>query len=273
MDNKQKYIAMAKETLDIFKLGFYRIKKGTVKVKKLEDYTIANTILYTPKSTDELPKNVIIIRNSNCIIEVTTESTLAASKRLLDEGYNNVVCLNFASAKHPGGGFLKGSIAQEESLSRASGLYPSLITKMEMYDYNLKHLTPLYTDYMIYSPKVPVIRDDNCTLLEEPYCVSMITSPAVNVGAIRNKEDFKQVKEVMLKRIEKILALAIEHKDEAVVLGAYGAGVFRNQPEDVANYFKEILCKKGYKKAFKKIVFGIYGGGKNYEAFKKVFDK
>ena len=43
----------------------------------------------------------------------------------------------------------------------------------------------------------------------------------------------------MLKRIEKILAVAIENRDDAIVLGAFGAGVFHNHPEDVAKYFNK----------------------------------
>jgi hypothetical protein len=57
-------------------------------------------------------------------IEVTGESTLAAAARLAKTG--PVLALNFASAKNPGGGFLSGAQAQEESLARASTLYASL---------------------------------------------------------------------------------------------------------------------------------------------------
>ncbi|MCP4113573.1 MAG: TIGR02452 family protein [Desulfobacteraceae bacterium] len=50
------------------------------------------------------------------VIEVTTESTLEAAHRLIKEyNCNHIACLNFASAKNPGGGFSSGSQAQEES--------------------------------------------------------------------------------------------------------------------------------------------------------------
>jgi uncharacterized protein (TIGR02452 family) len=227
MDSRQRGTYIANETLNIFKQGFYRVRRGTVKVKDLEDFTVKNTVLYTPENTEELIKKINITTNSNCIIEVTTESTLTASKRLLDEGYKDVACLNFASAKHPGGGFLSGSFAQEESLARASGLYPSIALKKEMYDYNAKLSSPLYSDYMIYSPKVPVIRDDDFNLLDMPYCISMITSPSVNYGAIRDKSELAQVESVMRKRIEKILAY---------VRGLEGKG---SQLEDSEDYVKE----------------------------------
>jgi uncharacterized protein (TIGR02452 family) len=50
--------------------------------------------------------------------EVGNETTLHAARRLAQaEPGGRVLALNFASARHPGGGFLKGSQAQEESLA------------------------------------------------------------------------------------------------------------------------------------------------------------
>jgi len=68
--------------------------------------------------------------------------------------------LNFASAKNPGGGFLGGGSAQEESLARSSGLFPCINQMQQMYETNRAYRSCLYTDHMIYSPRVPVFRDD-----------------------------------------------------------------------------------------------------------------
>jgi uncharacterized protein (TIGR02452 family) len=46
-----------------------------------------------------------------------------------------------------------------------------------MYDFHRSNHDPLYSDYAIYSPAVPVFRDDEGLLLEEPYTVAIITSP------------------------------------------------------------------------------------------------
>jgi len=67
-----------------------------------------------------------------------------------------VAALNFASANNPGGGFLTGAQAQEESLARASGLYTMLLG-YPMYR-SLKD--PMYTNWVIYSQDVPVFRCD-----------------------------------------------------------------------------------------------------------------
>src|SRR5262249_37811637 len=62
--------------------------------------------------------------NPNPIIEVTTQSTLTAARRLGD----GTAALVFASARNPGGGFRTGARAQEEDIARASALHACLDT-------------------------------------------------------------------------------------------------------------------------------------------------
>ena len=62
----------------------------------------------------------------------------------------------------------------------------------------------------------------------------------------------------MIKRIKKILIATAKNNQKNIILGAYGCGVFKNNPTDVANYFKTILKNEKYEKLFKKIVFAIY---------------
>lgn len=267
--SKTHLIKVAEDTLNIIKNGKYtNDKRKELFVKNDIDFAVNNSILYSPEDGDKLIEK---IQPSNSkektIFETTGESTLKASQRLIEEGNERVIALNFASARNPGGGFLKGSNAQEESIARASALY-SCISKMnKMYEYNRKNKSTLYSDYMIYSPKVPVFKDTMGNVLDEPYHCSFITSPAVNVKALDQSEKLK-VREVMKKRIEKILSVAIENNYDVIVLGAFGCGVFGNRPADVTQIFGQVLNSQKFKGKFKKVVFAIYDKTPDKQVFK-----
>ncbi|WP_416291853.1 TIGR02452 family protein [Paenibacillus illinoisensis] len=256
---------IAQETLAILEEGQY-INGYDRRVSIDEDLkrAIQGSVLYRPDELPALREQVHQLqgapKSAAAKIEVTGETTLAAASRLVvDEGRTDVVCLNFASAKNPGGGFLGGSQAQEESLARASGLYPCISQMNEMYDHNRKLRTCLYSDYMIYSPGVPVIRDDEDRLLAQYYTTSFITAPAVNAGVVKEREqaDDQQIESVMKERIRYILDVAAMNGHRTLVLGAYGCGVFRNDPMDVARYFHDVLVQENFRQSFERIVFAV----------------
>ncbi|GAB1157622.1 TIGR02452 family protein [Paenibacillus illinoisensis] len=256
---------IAQETLAILEEGQY-INGYDRRVSIDEDLkrAIQGSVLYRPDELPALREQVRQLqgapKSAAAKIEVTGETTLAAASRLVvDEGRTDVVCLNFASAKNPGGGFLGGSQAQEESLARASGLYPCISQMNEMYDHNRKLRTCLYSDYMIYSPDVPVIRDDEDRLLAQYYTTAFITAPAVNAGVVKEREqaDDQQIESVMKERIRYILDVAAMNGHRILVLGAYGCGVFRNDPVDVARYFHDVLVQENFRQSFEQIVFAV----------------
>jgi uncharacterized protein (TIGR02452 family) len=189
-------------------------------------------------------------------VEVENESTLAAAWRLVREGHRPAA-LNFASARNPGGGWLSGARAQEESLARASGLTACLVGN-PMYDFHRASPDALYTDYAIYSPDVPVFRDDDGALLPEPYLCTFITSPAPNAKVVleRDRSRRGEVREAMRRRIDKVLAVAAAHGHDAAVLGAWGCGVFGNDTVEVAGLFRAALETR-FRGAFQRIVFAV----------------
>jgi len=278
MNHKERLAQLGEETVNIVNQGYYVLHSGNkVNIKEKVNQSIQRTELYSPKDTNDLLLKIIPNQQYETVIEITNETTLAAAKRLLNEGTEKVIALNFASARNPGGGFLKGSTAQEESLSRASSLYHSLISKEQMYEYNRKLKTCLYSDYMIYTPGAVVFRNDSGKLEEKPYHVSFITSPAVNAGVVRMKESIAakyQIHPVMKKRIEKILSLGIYHGYDTIVLGAFGCGVFKNNPADVARYFKEAIYQNPkFKNQYKRIVFAVLDTTdekRTYNSFKQI---
>jgi uncharacterized protein (TIGR02452 family) len=266
MSKRTTRALIAQQTLIILKEGFYlHPGGGRIPIRDELDSACARSVLYAPgdfrrvfNQRDELLRDR---PPTPAAFEVVNETTLHAARRLHDgEPGTRLLALNFASARHPGGGFLKGSQAQEESLARASGLYASITQFPQMYDTNARFPSCLYTDHMIYSPDVPVFRDDDDALLERPYPVSFVTAPAVNVGALRRNEPDQsgRVEPVMLERAEKVLSLAVVHGHDVLVLGAWGCGVFANDPGRVAEWFHCHLAGEGaFRHAFRKVVFAV----------------
>jgi uncharacterized protein (TIGR02452 family) len=186
-------------------------------------------------------------------IEVLNDTTLAAAQRLIAAGHQPVA-LNFASATHPGGGFLNGARAQEEYLTRSSALFACLRDN-PMYEYHQSRYDPIYTDYTIYSPGVPVFRSDDGSLLEQPYTVGIITSAAVNASRLDARRH-PEVGPAMWARILKVLAIGLLHGHDAIVLGAWGCGAFGNDGREIAGLFKRAL-DENFKGAYKRVLFAI----------------
>lgn len=278
-NNRNSRVNSAQQTLQIIENKSYQIEGKTIDLSSLIDSSVKNTKLYSPESFEEVLRSVdieISKKDLKTTIIVENCTAMEATEGLLNKGRTG--CLNFASAKNPGGGFLGGAQAQEESLARASALYPTQMKYFsEMYEYNRNRNTYLYSDYMIYSPDVVFFKDDSDHLLEMPYCMDILTSPAVNIGAmLQNKpKELVEAEETMLSRIDKILALFVAHNTENLILGAWGCGVFRNEPKDVARYFAHFLKRGGkYAKCFNTIIFATYDKSKdqqNIKAFREAF--
>lgn len=261
MINREFRSRIAQQTLSILDAGGYENALGRyVGIAGDLEQAKAGTVHYKGEALLKLANGPGACQSFATTIEVRNEPTLAAARRLIALGHADPLCLNFASAKNPGGGFLGGAEAQEENLAKSSGLYPCIAQKSAMYEANRAHKSCIYLDDMIYSPKVPVFRDDDYRLLDEPYVASMVTAPAVNRGAVARNEPERLggLEAAMLARIEMLLALAVHHGHTALVLGAWGCGVFGNQPSDMARWFAaHLLHNPKYRKAFEHIVFAV----------------
>jgi uncharacterized protein (TIGR02452 family) len=261
--------SVAEETLAILKVGQYTNPSGrVVNMGKLLRLAKDGTCSYSPEARVQVPA----FSDRRTRIDVVNASTLAVSRGLAEEGHR-VAALNFASAKNPGGGFLTGAQAQEESLARASGLYAMLLGD-PMYDHHRSRKDPMYTTWVIYSPDVPVFRLDEGKLLDEPYFCSFLTSPAVNFGALRQRDHRgDEIRRVMQERIERVLGVAALHGHEVLVLGAWGCGVFKNDPEQIAELFQIALAGR-FRGAFTHVVFAVLdssGEKRSLGPFEQVF--
>ena len=264
MASRSQRATAAAETVAICQRGNYVSPSGdTISITNDVAEMVAGTRLYRP---GELPfDRAIGSRNLSTTFDVTPETTLAAARRLVGRfPDSHVAALNFASAKNPGGGFLNGSLAQEESLAVSSGLYPSLITQQEYYDANRATHDALYTDHVIFSPRVPVFRDDDLRLMNKPYQVSMITAPAPNAGAVDPNMPGRadRIANTLWRRMNIVLNVAIHNNADVLILGAWGCGVFKNDVDQVAGMFHESLGSGGlFHGAFHHICFAVYDRG------------
>lgn len=244
---------LGREAVAIGEQGFYLTPSGrSVDLTEKIARAVQCTHSYPPdfpfaeRHTAEYPTQVT----------VSNETTLSAAAGLLRAGLNPAA-LNFASATHPGGGFLSGARAQEEYLARSSCLYPCLLGN-PMYAYHAARHDPFYSDYLLYSPQVPIIRGDDGALLEEPYGVSIITSAAVYAKGVP-AERRKDISGVMAQRIRKVLAVGIKQGHDSLVLGAWGCGAFENDATEIAGLFRQALAID-FRGAYRRVVFAIVDG-------------
>ena len=229
--------------------------------------------------------------NGQAIIKVTNRDTFTAAKEYANiinntnEGFVGV--LNFASSTNPGGGVTNGSTAQEECLCRCSNLYLTLYQEKcirEYYNINKKYMSNLGSDAIIYSRNVYVFKDKDYNMLpvKDRFYVDVLTCAAPNLRENpRNQYNSDASEEkltltdeelynIHVKRARNILNVAVKNEDDYLILGAFGCGAFRNNPEIVAKAYKDVL--QDYMYCFKVIDFAIIDGkySNNYEIFKRV---
>ncbi len=261
--------AIAEETLRTVATGAYRAPSGrTVSIADAVAAAAAGTVLHVPGELDRIEAGT----GPAPRVEVTAETTTAAAWRLVDrEGVQRVAALNFASAWNPGGGFRGEARAQEEDLARRSALFACLDRQPGYYEANRHLRSPLYTDHLIYSPDVPFFRGEGYEWLERPYLLSILTCPAPEANeALRlDRSAGPAIRATLRRRARVVLRAAALHGHRTLVLGAWGCGVFGNDPVDVADAFVDALVQSAG--AFDRVVFAVYerdGDGPNLRAFR-----
>lgn len=284
---------IAEETLMIVKQGYYILpgelledaQKNSGKRIDISEgmkQSVDKSLLITPAQGEELLEKYEAKCKAPCISElikkktiVANFATVAAIRKLHQEGKDKIGVLNFASAKNPGGGFLNGAMAQEESLATSSTLYRSLVRHEEYYRENRAQKSMMYTNYGIYTPEVMFFRDEKFHLVEEPVKASVLTLPAVNMNQVLIKGESKELAEtVMRRRMKLALCIFAEQGAKHLVLGAYGCGVFGNDPCKVAMWWRELL-EEGLGDCFDSIFHAVLSriGGKTIQAFEEALMK
>ncbi|KAJ7935178.1 hypothetical protein B0H13DRAFT_1949961 [Mycena leptocephala] len=186
---------IAQDTLAAVEQGSYTDSDGNI-------HTIAD-FSNSPSATEFYPPDSSLSSWTTSTSPPTAshQTTLVLCKSSTLEGVRYCVplaagrkigVLNFASAMRPGGGFLGGARAQEESIARSSNLYSSLMTAPGQCFYALHKSGEMksnnyYSHSMIYTRGVQLFRNDAGEWVP-PATVDMLTSAAVNAGEVRQRE-------------------------------------------------------------------------------------
>jgi uncharacterized protein (TIGR02452 family) len=256
----------AEETLSIIKAKKYVTDTGV-------QVDISNSLTAAVKGTKYYPNPIedVALGKSDFVLEVINETTAEAGVRLMKEGKEDPVVLNFASAKNPGGGWLHGAKAQEEALARCSGMYECIRNKPMFYNNNIILDDEYYTDGILYSPKVPFFRNETLDLLEKPFELSIITAPAPDLWSMKDEElDDEKIKKTLDRRALKILQVAQLHGHKTIVLGAWGCGFFKNDPKEVVDAFMKAADTLANIEHICFPVYDIHEGTPNFNMFNEL---
>jgi len=212
---------------------------------------------------------------------IVNGDSIDVALRLKKEGKNPVV-LNMANAKHPGGGYLNGASAQEETLFRRTNYYqfldPHHNQKSEFY--------PFKEFGGIYSSNVLVFRKgetEGYPFMDYPVPLSFVavaaySNPKLDPSRPDRLDDSATFN--TRKKMRSIFKIALNHKHDCIVLGAFGCGAFRNPPRHIAELFKMVL--QDFDGLFKEVHFAIledhnshqkHNPQGNLQPFKDVFGR
>jgi len=209
-------------------------------------------------------------------IIVVPASTYECALNLVRNGRKHIAVLNFANPYEPGGGVKRGARAQEECLCRCSNLYNVISNtkcESEYYEFHKANKGYLFSDRVIYSPDIIVLKNDDYELLENSFNVDVITCAApYNVYG----HNVDVLKTTYKSRIKNILEVAIENGVDTIVLGAFGCGAFHNPPQLMAEAFKSVLVDEQYAKYFGAVYFAIIkpksAFDRNLQIFTEILD-
>ena len=137
--------------------------------------------------------------------------------------------LVFASSKHYGGGVWTGAKAQEEDIFRCTDLY-LMKDEIEKKYYPLKG---------ILSIDCHIVRDRNYNDLDRYVPARAFFAAAPNLNKTMN--DPKLDVDFYTRMLCLTDATLYHSTNNVMVIGAWGCGVFKNDPKDVAEMFKHIM--------------------------------
>lgn len=221
--------------------------------------TIESARLYEDGEGRELELPEARFETTNITVE-----RVDASKAVTD-AKGKACVLDFASYRNPGGGYANGGWAQEEALCSESDLFPILEGLQDVYyiPNRQSRRGELYTDRALYLTDVVFTTGGVMKKRDVIVCA------AVNRRfALQNHRSEPECDIDMAHRVHTVMHIAAAHEVDSLVLGAFGCGIFGNDPYKVAILFRDWL--EAHPGQFENVVFAI-PGGPNLDAFREVF--
>lgn len=202
--------------------AWYAKLNANKEARSLIESSKAHSFVRSGLITDEELEDVELI--DNFVLQILGNKSHEAAMQWKEFSGNKTCILNFASFFNPGGGFLRGAGAQEESLCHASALYPILKESPFYEDRKKLDVPPEYLSEVIYTPDVPFYKDYNPV---NPVMCDVISCAAPNLNRARNL-DADHYGEILSERLKLIFEVPLLNGCNSLVVGAWGCGVFGN---------------------------------------------
>jgi uncharacterized protein (TIGR02452 family) len=119
-------------------------------------------------------------------------------------------------------------------------------------------------------------------LMDNPYKLSFVAVAAIKDPVLVDNMLSNKDVETTCAKIRTIFRISLQNNHDAVVLGAFGCGIFHNPPQSIARCFNQVLNEPEFHYKFKKVVFAIledqcsgllHNKNGNYQPFKDEFCK
>jgi len=216
-------------------------------------------------------------------VKVVNGDTVDVARSLHPIHFGKIAILNMANSRSPAGGqegMLFRQLALSLVLEDAGGLRSSVVNDAKLY--------PIPERGAIYSASVPEIRKSAWNDHEElgpnskPKVFNVISAAAkpIHDYCFQEHEDhfelYSKIYQEMTQRIRVLFRVGALMACDTLVLGAYGCGIFGNNPSTISNIFFKVMQETEFLGRFKAIVFAVTDGkgrpSANNTIFKKTFD-
>jgi uncharacterized protein (TIGR02452 family) len=161
----------------------------------------------------------------------------------------NVAVLNMASPLLPGGGFLNGATAQEETLCNRTTLYPALRDEF----YRLPEVGAIWTeDVMVFRNESGKDLNKGERWWIDVISAGMLRFPDVEAEEEEEEEEGEEHEEpkkyanpkdrtTAIEKIRCVMEILRSKGVENCVLGAWGCGAYGNPVPEIARAFKKVI--------------------------------